>query len=165
MRLRQYIPALDFDRIKTWITDERTHAMWCAYRFSFPLSREDFDNVLREHAEKYGDCSFVATTDSGEAIGFFCLSTDTAANLSMLRFVVISPELRGHGTGFEMIVLALRYAFGFAKTERVKLCVFAQNTAARRCYEKVGFTETSTDKGAFSYKDETWDRCNMEVLK
>jgi len=165
MRLRHYISALDFDRIKTWITDERTHAMWCANRFSFPLSREDFDNVLREHAEKYGDCPFAATTDSGEAIGFFCLSTDTGTNSPMLKFVVVSPELRGHGTGCEMTALALRYAFGFAKAERVRLCVFAQNEAARRCYEKVGFTETSTDKDAFSYKDETWDRCNMEILK
>ena len=38
----------DFDVIKNWVTDERTHAMWCANYFQYPLEKEDFANVLAE---------------------------------------------------------------------------------------------------------------------
>ncbi len=49
MRLRPYNAEFDFDRIKGWINDERSHAMWCGNRFNFPIERENFDAVLREH--------------------------------------------------------------------------------------------------------------------
>lgn len=165
MKLRHYIPELDFSAVSSWITDERTHAMWCANRFSFPLTQENFGAVLHEHAIKFGECPFVATTDSGRTIGFFCISVNTETDAAMLKFVVLSPTIRGMGFGQEMIELAVKYAFGLAGADTVWLCVFAENTAARMCYESVGFTEISRDRNAFTYKDETWGRCNMEIRK
>ena len=31
----------------------------------------------------------------------------------------------------------------------------------RQCYEKVGFKERTLTENAFSFKDESWGRCNM----
>ena len=50
MRLRPFILDKDFDAIKDWIADERSHAFWCANRFSFPLEKKNFGAVIEEHA-------------------------------------------------------------------------------------------------------------------
>ena len=52
-KLREYNPDKDFDTIKNWISDERTHALWCANRTKFPLDRSSFDELLEE-LNKYG---------------------------------------------------------------------------------------------------------------
>ena len=59
MNIREYNADKDFSIIKDWITDERTHAMWCANRTSFPLQKESFDSMLKDIAEKCGDRPFV----------------------------------------------------------------------------------------------------------
>lgn len=41
MRLRAF-QNNDFDEIKTWISDERTHAMWCANLITYPMEEENF---------------------------------------------------------------------------------------------------------------------------
>ena len=50
MRIRPYISDLDFDVIKNWITDERTHAMWCANLIRYLLQKENFDETLEQLA-------------------------------------------------------------------------------------------------------------------
>lgn len=165
MRIRPYISSLDFPVIRAWITDERSHAMWCANRFSYPLTRENFDDVLCGIAEQSKDCPFVATTDRGEVIGFFCFSVNSDTDSGMLKFVIVSPEVRGKGFGCEMIQLAVKYAFEIAGALSVHLCVFTVNTVANKCYESAGFTEVYTEQSAFRFMDETWNRRNMEIQK
>jgi len=60
-----------------------------------------------------------------------------------------------------MLRLALRYAFDITGVDSVHLNVFDENTAAKRCYEKIGFVEESISKGVFQYKEELWSRCHM----
>ena len=72
MKLRPFEIDKDFDIIKDWITDERTHAFWCANHTNFPLEREDFSLLLKEIKEMFGDEPYVATSDEGEVEGFFC---------------------------------------------------------------------------------------------
>lgn len=164
MKLRQYNPEKDFDTIKTWITDERTHAFWSANRFSYPLDRKNFENVLKEGNQSYGDIPFVATGDNDTAIGFFIYAYNQETKEGMLKFIVVDPECRGKGVAREMLRLAIEQAFADPDTQAVHLNVFPENTGAKRCYEKAGFTERKTTPGAFAYKDELWDRCNM-VMK
>ena len=47
MIIREYREN-DFESIKNWITDERTHAMWCANRTPFPLQKQGFDELLKD---------------------------------------------------------------------------------------------------------------------
>lgn len=164
MNLRAYSAEKDFSIIKDWITDERTHAMWCANKTSFPIQKESFEGMMADLADKFGDSPFVAVDEKGEPTGFFCYSVNNDTKEGMLKFVMVDPERRGKGLGREMIRAATAHAFDKTGATTVQLMVFSVNERARHCYESVGFKERRTETGAFSYHDEVWDRCNM-VLK
>lgn len=161
MRLRPYIPSHDFDAIKDWVTDERTHAMWSAKHAPYPLEKNAFDQFLADMYAKHGDCPFVAVADDGTAVGFICCGVNYETNEAMLAFVIIDPSQRGKGCGKEMIQLAAKYCIEILKADAVQLNVFTVNESARKCYESAGFTERITTPNAFLYGDEKWDRCNM----
>ena len=124
MRIRPYISVLDFDEMEKWITDERTHAMWCANLISYPLQKRNFEETLAEFAAKFKDSPYVATTNEGTLVGFFCYSVNTDTNEGMLKFVVTAPEFRGKGYGREMVALAVKYGFEITKADAVQLNVF-----------------------------------------
>ena len=86
-------------------------------------------------------------------------------NEGMLKFVINNLEYRGKGYGKKMLQLAIKFAFEITDVQAVHLNVFPENTRAKRCYESVGFTERKTDLNAFTYKDESWGRCNMIIKK
>lgn len=165
MRLRPFIASKDFDIIKNWIADERTHAMWCANLIAYPIEKENFESVMTEAATRFGDSPYVATMEDGKVVGFFCYSVNLDSNEGMLKFVMVDPAQRGKGLGKEMLQLAVEYAFNISKTDAVHLNVFPENTRAKKCYESVGFVERQTELNAFSYKDESWGRCNMIIRK
>ncbi len=165
MRIRPYIECKDFDEIKNWMTEERTHALWCANLIQFPIEKDNFERVMQETAERFEDSPYVATSDKGELIGFFCYSVNTDSNEGMLKFVMNNPQYRGKGYGKEMLRLAVKYAFEITNAQAVQLNVFPENERAKKCYESVGFTERKTDLNAFSYKDESWGRCNMVIRR
>ena len=160
MRIRPY-QNKDFDVISQWITDERSHALWCANLIPYPLKKNSFDALLQEEEERFGDSPFVATTNDGQVVGFFCFSVNLHTNEGMLKFVVIDNTMRNKGYGCEMLKLAIKYAFEIAKADAVHLNVFPENPGAKKCYEKVGFKERTLTENAFSFKDESWGRCNM----
>ncbi|WP_242830373.1 GNAT family N-acetyltransferase [Butyrivibrio sp. AE3009] len=161
MKLREYLPSKDFDNIKSWIDDERTHAMWCAGRFEYPLEKENFEAVLEDMHSKWGDTPFIASLDDGNNVGFFCYSLNDETKEGMLKFIVVNSLLRGKGVAKEMLELASQYAFEETGAKALHLNVFSENIRAKKCYQKAGFTEWSVTENAFSYKDESWGRCNM----
>ena len=160
MRIRAY-QAADFPAVKAWETDARTHALWCAGRFPYPLAEDDFATVLADHAAKHGDKAYIAETENGGPAGFFCMSKKAETGIVMLRFVIISPQMRGRGYGREMLRLAADYAFDVLHADAVRLVVFTANAAAKACYLRAGFTEQHTEDNAFSFGGETWGRCVM----
>ena len=165
MRIRPYIESKDFDEIKSWMTQERAHAMWCANLINYPVEKENFTKVMKDAADRFGDSPYVATSDEGELIGFFCYSVNLDTNEGMLKFVINNPKYRGKGYGKEMIGLAVKYAFEITNVQAVQLNVFPENERAKKCYESLGFTERKTDLNAFAYKDELWGRCNMVIRR
>lgn len=165
MKIREFEIDKDFDIIKDWITDERTHAMWSANHLIYPLDKGDLQQVLSEIKEMFGDKAFVAVTDEGSVVGFYCYSLNNTTNEGMLKFVVVSPQVRGKGVAGEMIKLALKEAFDNLDANAVHLNVFPENIRAKKFYEKIGFRERRTDENAFMFKDEAWGRCNMVISK
>ena len=164
MRIRPY-QNKDFEVISKWITEERAHALWCANLIPYPLEKNSFDELLAEAEERFGDSPFVATTEEGKVVGFFCFSVNLSTNEGMLKFVVIDASERNKGYGCEMLKLVVKYAFEIAKADAVQLNVFPENPGAKKCYEKVGFQERTMTEGAFRYKEEAWGRCNMVILR
>lgn len=165
MRIRPYIESRDYEYLAKWIDNERLHALWCANRIPYPLTRQGLHDFLEKSAAERADSAYVATDDDGKAIGFFVYSVNPDDNAGFLKFIVVDSEMRGTGCGKAMLQTALQYAFHITGAEAVRLNVFDGNAAAKRCYEKAGFTTESIMEGAFSYKDELWSRRCMVVFK
>ena len=161
MVIRSFEIDRDFEYISNWISDERTHAMWCANLIHYPLEKESFRNFLSEISERFGDCPYVAVDDEGTVVGFYCYSLNYETHEGMLKFVMVDASARGKGIGKEMIRLAVKNAFSDPEALAVQLNVFPENERAKRCYEGAGFTERKTTPDAFKYQDESWGRCNM----
>ncbi len=163
MRLTAFDPDRDFDKIKNWIADERTHTMWCGKNFGFPLEKTNFKEVYSGFVQRFGDIPLLAVSDAGEAQGFFsyCVEPDTGECL--LKFVVVKPECRGTGAAREMLRQAVDYAFANTDAPAVHLKVFVENVRAKKCYEGVGFTARSTKYHSLSYGDEQWSLCDMVI--
>ena len=165
MRIRPYIESRDYEYLEKWSGDARTHALWCANLFPYPLTREGMHNVLEKDAREREGCAYVAAEDNGEPAGFFCYSVNAESNVGFFKFIIINSEKRGMGYGQRMLKLALRYAFEITGVKAVRLNVFKENESACRCYEKAGFSEKSVEENVFSYQDERWSRCRMELRK
>ena len=58
MKVRPFELDQDFDSIKDWINDERSHAMWCANNVEFPISKESFGKLMDDVAVKCSLCSY-----------------------------------------------------------------------------------------------------------
>lgn len=63
---------------------------------------------------------------------------DRVNNHAVLGIMIGDPSARGRGIGFDVMITTLRYAFDELGLHRVALGVRSDNTAAIRCYEKVG---------------------------
>ena len=165
MKIRPYVSDRDFGAIESWMGDERAHAMWCANRFPYPLRRESFEAALEEFRHRFGDRPYVAAADDGETLGLFCFSVDQETRVGRLKLVIVSPRCRNKGYGRQMIALAVQHGFETAKADAIRLNVFSENLAARRCYERAGFTLLTEAKEAFAFGDEKWGRCTMTIQR
>lgn len=176
MHLRPYNKQTDFTYIANWIQDERPHALWCANFLSHPLSEDEFHNYLFEqnlffssrdkseipcNKNEY-DGAYVYAGEDNQPVGFFIYTVNTQDKSGFLRFIVVDSTLRGKGYGTDMLRHLQRFAYEKTGVSAVRLIVFDVNTAARKCYEKAGFTVAENIPDAFSYQDETWGRCMME---
>ena len=161
MKIRPFEPVRDFDALKSWDTDERSHALWCAGRMRYPLEKDDLLSLLKDHSEKYGDLPFTAEDDEGQPVGFFCLAPDESSKTAMLRFIIIDSSRRGQGLGRKMLLLAANHAFAEKGSQEVSLMVFTGNPAARKCYLSAGFEEDVLTEKAFRWQEEEWGRLRM----
>lgn len=165
MKLTAFDLDRDFDKIKDWITDERTHTMWCGKNFTFPLEKANFAEGYCSFVQRFGDVPMLAVSDDGEAQGFFSYCVEPETKECLLKIVVVKPECRGKGVAREMLRQAVDYAFANTDASAVHLKVFLENVRAKKCYESVGFVERSTKHDALTYGDEHWSLCDMIIAK
>ena len=176
MHLRIYNEQTDFTYIASWIQDERTHALWCANLLSYPLSKDEFHNYLKEQGlkfnsqsrsdpypkEKEHDGAYVYADDRDRPMGFFVFTVNKQDQSGFLRFIMVDSTVRGRGYGGQMLGQLLQYAYENAGVAAVRLLVFDVNDAAMKCYRKLGFTVMDNTPANFPYQNETWKRYMME---
>lgn len=158
MHLRLYNEQTDFTYIGEWITDERTHALWCANLLSYPLSREGLRQYLQEHENERG---YVYVNEEDNPVGFFICVLNGQEKSGFLKFIMVDNRSRGKGYGSGMLQQFVKYTYENTSVTTVGLNVFDVNTAARKCYEKAGFTVLQNTPEAFTYQDEMWGRYMM----
>ena len=94
-------------------------------------------------------------------MGFFVYIINEQEKSGFLKFIMVDSSLRGKGYGADMLRHLLEYAYENTGVVSVRLNVFDVNTAARKCYEKAGFTIMENTPDAFSYQNEIWGRSTM----
>ena len=164
LRLRPY-KSCDSEIIAQWIQDEDVFLKWGGDHFGeFPVSADTIDEMYRL---KNGDCRepdnfypWTAIDDENGVAGHFIMRY-LHGDTRILRFgwVIVDNTVRGKGYGTEMLRAGLKYAFEILGADTVTIGVFENNDPARRCYRKVGFTETGTRKHG------QWNIIEMEIKK
>lgn len=165
MRMRPYNKSQDFEHIQKWVSDERTHALWCAKLLPYPFTSEDFHSFLAQGEKDWGDCGYIFMDDVGTPVGFCIVNINVAENFGFVKFVVLDSELRGQGYGTRMMKLLLKYAYEIMGVGEVRINVFDCNIGAKKCYEKVGFTECSFAENVLQFGDECWGRYQLAAEK
>lgn len=164
MKLRAYQPA-DAAVICTWLRTEKELYQWSADRFcKFPLTAADINENYAPQTASGLMFPMTLTAEDGQITGHFIIRYPNEGDRSFVRFgfVILAPECRGKGIGREMLRLGIRYAAEQLGAKRIDLGVFANNPAAQRCYEALGFQEYQRRSCALPAG--TWECIDMELF-
>ena len=148
----------DADTILSWSKDEKAFYQWSAgIMGKYPITREEFafvDSLM----------AFTAFDENG-IVGFFTLRNPEGKTDELrIGFVIIDPKRRGSGTGKEMLLLALRYAFDIYGAKKVSLGVFENNEPACYCYRAAGFRDAVPEETeAYPVMGEVWKSREMII--
>jgi DNA-binding MarR family transcriptional regulator/N-acetylglutamate synthase-like GNAT family acetyltransferase len=82
---------------------------------------------------------------NGENVGCVMLVKDEQPGVARLRLLLVDPKARGLGLGQRLVDECIKFARA-AGYKKITLWTHSVLTAARHCYEKTGFTLTSSEK-------------------
>jgi RimJ/RimL family protein N-acetyltransferase len=137
-------------------TDEKFLHQWAGGRFyTYPITPEQ----IIARMKNTNNTRYFTILLGDEVIGtceLDFINWDTQ-ECKVCRFL-IGSSYRGKGYGTESLRMVVDYAFNEINMKKVKLTVFDFNTAARRCYEKVGFVVTGESK-----RPNGWVAIEMEI--
>lgn len=161
--------ATDIDQLIAWIPSAEFLLQWAGSAFRFPLDRAQLMRHLAKGEKpdpdrlifKAMDPRTYGTVGHGELGGI----DRRNRSASIARVLVGPPHLRGQGLGEQIISGLLVVAFQKMSLHRVSLNVFDFNSAAIRCYEKVGFKQEGMLREARRHGDEYWNVCVMSILE
>lgn len=174
LELRKF-EKTDFDRLISWVPDERFLIQWAGPLFTWPLDEAQLDKYLREtEGEKPKRYVFKAIRMAdNEVVGhveFDYINYEESTG-TLSRVLIGEPKNRRKGYGTEMIKLAIDFAFDKICLSRINLAVFDFNEPAISCYEKTGFREYDFKKEPdrkkeprIKFRNEYW-KCIMMKLR
>lgn len=132
----------------------------------FPHSREDLERYLADrNTSEHHIWLAIVEKESGQHVGNIELSDIDWVHRKAKYSIIIGDEsAQGKGYGFEASLLLLRHAFGKLNLNRLELGVHEDNVAARKLYEKLGFSEEGRLRQAFLREDSYRDLIVMGLL-
>ena len=141
--LRELTKA-DVDEMAHWPPFAEPELQWANLDLFTPQQRDAYYEQGRSNATRK---RFAILNRSGRVIGTVGLrNVDFLAEQATLGIIIRSDEV-GRGYGTDAIRNVLAYAFNTLGLRRVVLDVAENNHRARRCYVRVGFTETGRHLG------------------
>jgi RimJ/RimL family protein N-acetyltransferase len=156
----------DFDRFISWIPDEQFLIQTCGPLFKWPLDKAQLDKHLEQaDVEKPTVYAFTAVIfPENTVIGHVeIVWIDYEKSNGMLGPVLIGESgLRGKGYGSKIVKLAVDFGFNSIGLDEIYLWVFDSNTAAIRCYEKIGFRKCQFKESISKPGSKSW---NMKLRK
>ncbi len=135
--------------------------------YARPLSAKEVEERFSSTGSGPNAVEFrLRTLEGDRLIGFVALhSIEWNNQTAMLSIGIGDPDYRGKGYGTDALRLALRYAFRELNLYRVGLDVIADNQAAIRAYEKVGFKREGAMRGAVLRDGQRKDLVLMGILR
>ena len=156
--LQEFTPA-DFKRLQSWIDSEATLVQFAGPIFQYPLTDEQLHAYLAEPQRRaYKVMHHQRPVGHAEIL----LSEDGVAKLC--RLLIGNANDRGKGWGEQMVRALVDLCWRKFDVKEIELNVYDWNTAAIRCYEKVGFVKRSEKAFESKAGEEIWWAVNM-VLK
>ena len=159
----------DFDRLIGWIPSAEFLLQWAGPSYHYPLTREQLQELMAAAVGNEPEVLLFKAVDvaTGQVIGHIELLNIDRQNrlLSIGRVLVGAPELRGRGLGRQIVLAALKIAFDELAMHRVGLGVFAFNTPAITCYERVGFRREGVLRDYRRVGDTYWSLVMMGILE
>lgn len=164
--LREY-RAEDIGDIRKWVNDAQT-TRYLSTRFwpaqSLADSEEFLARMLRTGHDAYN--FVIASREDERYLGQLDMfRVDWRLRCGELGMVIAGEADRGQGLGTEALGLMQAFAFQTLGLERLELEVHTQNLAARRCYEKAGFTLEGVRRHAFYSDGRFCDVAMLSVLR
>jgi ribosomal protein S18 acetylase RimI-like enzyme len=111
-------------------------------------AREDYAAILRDVAARAAVTTVLVGLVDGKVAGSVTVATDggpyaeqAGPGEAVIRMLVTDPAHRGHGVGTSLVAEAIRLARR-AHCSVIRLSTQASMTAARRLYERHGFTRS-----------------------
>jgi len=152
----------DFDNLSSWIDSENLLIQIAGSVFSFPLTREQLRKYLRDEKSRAFN---IVDADLNRIIGhaeIYLIEKDTC---KLDKIIIGDKSSRGKGLCQQVIKALLDLSFEIAEVKTVELNVYDWNTAAKKCYEKVGFV-ANPDKNFLTHLNgNDWLALNMAVKR
>ncbi|AQQ51898.1 GNAT family N-acetyltransferase [Planococcus lenghuensis] len=168
VRLERFERA-DIPQLLEWINSEKLLRQWGGPGFTYPLDKQQLDGYVMKTEKKSTDTLAykVIREADGKVIGHISLARINNSHHSARigRVLVGDPEVRGQGTGEQMMREILRIAFDEMAMHRVSLGVFDFNSPAIACYEKVGFIKEGLLRDTLFVEGEYWSAWEMSMLE
>lgn len=162
LKIRAFEPT-DAQKIVSWFNIGLSFYQWSAGRLgTFPITAQTIVDYYGNSEKCDGAMPFVVI-DDGDVVGHFIIRFLNAEKThARLGFIVVDFAKRGHGLGGSLLSLAVDYCKNVLNAERITLCVFENNPAAVRCYEKAGFGRVADSDCDVEIAGETWRVFEME---
>jgi len=142
LRLRPY-KKTDASDVVSWITTEERFIEWSLGEMgNYPIDADTF-NEFADRAYSDKTIFQMIAADDDIAVGYIALQY-IQGDMSRLRLgsFLLDPTRYGHGYGFAMVSLALKYAFEMLKATSVSTLIPAGNDFALRSFKGMGFSKT-----------------------
>lgn len=157
----QPFTAADFERLILWANSAELLLQFAGTIFSFPLTEPQLENYLHD----VNRFAFkVVDTKRNKIVGH--CEYFISGNVSKISRVLIGEETdRGKGFGEQIINQLLQLSLQHPAIIMAELNVYDWNTAAIKCYEKVGFAINPNKKSVAEVNGKTWTALNMTISK
>ncbi len=160
IQLQPFTPA-DYDRLIAWVDSAESLMQFAGPAFTFPLTHEQLTASVKD--EKRFAFKAVNTANN-ETIGHAEIYlTSEAAHFGSI--LIGDEKQRGQGIGQVIVAQLLRIAFEELNQSLATLNVFDWNSAAIKCYEKVGFKINPNKKLVRTVNGKTWMALNIVLHK
>lgn len=142
-------------------TDARFLLQFAGPRYKYPLDKKQILETME--AIDYMLFKFI-DDKTGEFLGHCQLvRIDDENKKATVGRVLLDPNQRGRGLGKEMISNLITFSREKLRLRELDLRVYDFNKSALKCYENLGFKETTRQSKYFESVDEAWISITMSL--